>query len=323
MNGEPSDSTFEEAATWFARLREPGVSAVDRAAFARWLSCDPARPAAFAEAQRLSAALEVPTRMLAAGGPVPLPARADATRSSARRWPGRTAAAAVFAMLVVAGVWLQQGGFDDLRSDYVTGTGERETVALADGSTVLLNTDTAAAVDLAADRRMVRMFRGEAAFSVSADAARPFIVSAGNGRIQVTGTAFNVRLTSRHAVVSVLNGRVSVSAAGLGAAETSLAAGQSASVGANGVGSPAAFDRTAVTAWQRGQLVFYGAPLGDVVDELNRYQHGRILILNDRLSSLPVSGVFDVRRPAAAIDVIQRTLGVRATRFTDHLILLR
>jgi transmembrane sensor len=324
MNGEPSDPVFEEAAAWLARLQEPGVSAADRARFARWLAHDPARRAVFDEAQRLSAALDAPAKALTADAiVVPFPPRPRPAPSAARPPRRRTVAAAAIAITIAAGIWLRQGGLDDLRSDYVTASGERETVALADGSKILLNTDTAVAIDLAGDRRTVRMFRGEAVFTVSADAARPFTVTTGDGRIQVLGTAFNVRLTSRQTVVSVLRGRVSVTAVGPAAAETKLAAGQSASIGAAGVSPPAAFDRTAVTAWQRGQLVFYRTPLGNVVDELNRYQRGRILILSDRVRDLPVSGVFDARRPTAVIDVIERTLDVKATRLTDHLILLR
>lgn len=323
MNGEEADPTFEEAAIWLVRLQEPDVSAADRAGFARWLAGDPTRRAAFDEAQRLSAALAAPARSLAAEAVVvPFPAPARPAAPPARALRHHALAAAALAVVIAGGIWLQQGGLDDLRSDYVTPSGGRETVALADGSTMLLNTDTAVAIDLAGDRRSVRLFRGEAAFTVAAEPARPFIVTTGDGHIRVVGTVFNVRVTSRQTVVSVLRGRVGVGA-GSDAAKTTLAAGQSASIGAAGVSPPAAFDRTAVTAWQRGQLVFYRTPLGAVVDELNRYQRGRILILNRRVADLPVSGVFDVRRPTAVIDVIERTLDVNATRLTDHLILLR
>ncbi len=70
-------------------------------------------------------------------------------------------------------------------------------------------------------------------------------------------------------------------------------------------------------------MVFFRTPLGDVIDELNRYQRGRILVLGEKLRALPVTGVFDTRDPAAVIDIIEATLGVSSIRFTDALIVLR
>ncbi|MFX9169461.1 FecR domain-containing protein, partial [Acinetobacter baumannii] len=61
-----------------------------------------------------------------------------------------------------------------LRADHATGVGERRDLALADGSHVLLNTDSALSVDYTADRRGVALQRGEAFFAVARDPARPF-----------------------------------------------------------------------------------------------------------------------------------------------------
>jgi transmembrane sensor len=69
--------------------------------------------------------------------------------------------------------------------------------------------------------------------------------------------------------------------------------------------------------------VFFQTPLGAVVDELNRYQRGRIMILSDRLRALPVTGVFSTRHAAEAIDIIKATLGVSSFRVTDAVIVLR
>jgi transmembrane sensor len=39
-------------------------------------------------------------------------------------------------------------------------------------------------------------------------------------------------------------------------------------------------------------MMFHQTHLGDVVDEMNRYQRGRIVILGGRLRMLSVTGVF-------------------------------
>lgn len=323
------DPLFEEATLWLARLREPGATDGDRAAFDRWRAANPRHQAAYDQAARLWAALAVPAAELARQAPAipsagPLagpPVVAPAQRRGRRLFRARRLAAAAMAATLVLGLWLGQGGYDDLRSDYVTAVGARRAVALDDGSELLLNTDTAIAVTLGAATRRVRLYRGEAYFQVARDADRPFVVETGEGEIRVTGTAFNVRALGGQTVVSVVEGRVEVAAAASGPA--SLGPGRQITATADGLLPATDFDATALGAWRRGQVVFYRARLGEVVDELNRYQRGRILVLSTRARDLSVTGVFDAARPAAAIAVIEATLPLQVVRLTDHLILLR
>jgi transmembrane sensor len=55
----------------------------------------------------------------------------------------------------------------------------------------------------------------------------------------------------------------------------------------------------------------------------NRYRRGTIRILDKRLLSLRVSGIFYIRNPDGVLDAIIGTLPVRATELTPYLILLR
>jgi transmembrane sensor len=316
------DDLFEEACRWQARLRDPNSSGWERAAFAEWLRRDPRNETAYAQAERLWSALAVPASMLAKHDQS-LPSRGRSFHASRRFF---FQAAASLALTASAGFWASRGGFDDLRSDYRADVGERRSVSLADGSGIMLNTDTAMAVDFSRDSRRVRLFRGEAYFSVAPDAARPFVVETPVGTVRVTGTAFNLRLDGDSAMLSVIEGRVaaqSIGRSGVLAAESiSVRAGRQAVIGPSAVGPATGFDATAVTAWQRGQVVFYRTPLGRVVKELNRYQRGWIGVAGDGLRDLRVTGVFDIAHPAAVIDVIQRTLGVKTVRLTDRMILL-
>lgn len=45
-------------------------------------------------------------------------------------------------------------------------------------------------------------------------------------------------------------------------------------------------------SWQRGLLVFDRQPLGQVIEQLNRYRPGYILIGSDAIAQREVSGVF-------------------------------
>lgn len=88
----------------------------------------------------------------------------------------------------------------------------RRVVGLEDGSTVDLMAGSALSVRLKSQRRDVVLKRGEATFKVASDPDRPFVVAAGDGRIQAIGTAFNVRLQDRQVVVTAVDGSVIVEA---------------------------------------------------------------------------------------------------------------
>jgi transmembrane sensor len=57
-------------------------------------------------------------------------------------------------------------------------------------------------------------------------------------------------------------------------------AGHEATYNAAGLDRLQPFDATAVAAWRRGQVVFYGTPFRQVIAALNRDHLGPIIILN-------------------------------------------
>ena len=93
---------------------------------------------------------------------------------------------------------------------FATVVGETSAHLLGDGTEIVLNTDSRVEVDYAGARRVVRLLKGEAGFDVAPDAARPFVVFAGDGRTEAIGTAFNVRLRGRAVDVTVTEGKVRV-----------------------------------------------------------------------------------------------------------------
>ena len=321
------DRLLEEAAIWHARLldveTDPGLAAARRADFERWLQADPRHGRAFEEARRLWDRLEAPVAQVMAEEPAAVASRrAPLTpdRPQARRWK---ALAACVLILAAGGAAYHEEAIDRLRSDHVTAIGERVPLELEDGSRITLNGDTALAIDLGQAGRHVHLFRGEAWFEVVPERGRPFVVETPSGRVRVTGTSFNVRLDENLAIVSLTEGRVELTSAEAGTAGLSIEPGQQARLAVQGISQAVAFDRTAVTAWLRGQLVFYDTPLDEVVAELNRYRGGRIIVANRDLEGLKISGVFRTDDPDAALSAIADTLPVRVTRITDYLVLLR
>lgn len=319
---------LETAAAWHARFREPENDPASRVAqqsqFDTWLAADPRHARAYDETATLWDALEAPVRQVMLQEE--LLADGSIYRTPPRRFMRAPALlAACLAFFVIAGLAYQQNVLLRLESDHMTAVGERTKLALADGSHVTLNTDSAIAVDLSANRRDVHLLQGEAWFDVAPDEDRPFFVQMPEGQIRVTGTSFGVRRQDGAATVSLTEGRIELKAAPEQdeASAIPLRAGNSIRLAGGSVSKATALDKTSATAWLRGQIVFFNTPLREVIAELNRYHTGRILVVNADLDALKVSGVFTTEDPDAAVGVIADTLSVQVTRVTDYLVLLR
>jgi transmembrane sensor len=325
------DELFSEANAWFHRLRAEDATDADRQAFERWLAQGAAQARAWDEVQSLILAAREPAsvvrealrkeRNVAA-------ANDDRAVAAARRpaWGSRFghAAAALAALLIVVGA-AHEGPilFDRLTADYATTAGERRTVSLADGSKVELNTNTSLRVDFADGQRRLTLLRGEAWFDVKHDPAHPFTVAAGNGETRDIGTRFSVALVDGVATVEVAEGLVAVTGGPSPGSTTQVAPGRAVSYSAAGFSDVHAIDPAVAFAWRQGQIVFRQQPLSQVVAELNRYRAGRIVILDAAAADRMVSGTFEIDQPAAVLDALEKTLGVKAISITPYLVLLR
>lgn len=298
---EGEDPVHEAAAAWVARLSSPDATDRDRDACTAWRAADPAHEAAYAEMDALWRKL----------GQVPDPRQR-------RRTPKGLAGLAV--LLVLGGALaFQLGLIDRLRSDLWSGVGDIVHATLADGSRIDLNTDTAVALHFSAGERAVELLRGEAHFDVAPDPGRPFVVRGDGLSVRAVGTRFFVRADGADNPVGVVEGRVEVTGAGrplrVSAGETvrrAEAKGLSVAM--------ASLDRE--TAWREGRLRFSGERLSTVLTELNRFRHGRIVLLDAAAGERRVTGAFDPRDTDEALDALGSTLGVRITRLSPLLVLV-
>lgn len=83
-------------------------------------------------------------------------------------------------------------------------------ITLGDGSEVELNSNSDLTFSNYRNKRHVSLTAGEAYFHVTHDSAHPFVVSAADGSITVTGTRFNVWKYQDSVVVTVTEGSVRV-----------------------------------------------------------------------------------------------------------------
>lgn len=297
----------DEAARWHFRRDAGPLNPAEEAAFRAWLA-DPRHGAAYDEIARTWSAL----------GAIERPAAAPAPRPAFWRWaPLGAALAATLAIAILDDSW-----FARWRADAATGIGETREMVLTDGSRVDLNTDSALDIRYGEKERRIRIVRGEAVFSVAKQAERPFVVETASGSTTALGTVFSVRLAGDETIVTVLESRVAIAPGAAAEQAVALSPGQSARFSRTRLDAVESVDAEAETAWRRGKLIFVDRPLGEVVDELNRYHRGHIRIIDSSLRSHRVSGVFETKDPLHALGLIQASLGLQATRLTGLLVLL-
>jgi transmembrane sensor len=222
---------------------------------------------------------------------------------------------------------------------YRTGVGEQRTVSLPDGSEVVLDTDTSLKLSFTNDTRRVELAHGQALFHVAKDPTRPFTVVAGDGSVTALGTQFVVRREPAEMIVTLLEGsveivqqsRISAPAtapeAGSGLAlppvlhtavqQIVLRPGQQVRSGAAGVSAPALPQLSEATAWKSGKLIFNDQPLGEAVDEVNRYARRKLRLGDPSLRAIRVSGVFDAGRTESFADALAGSMGLRAVSGED------
>lgn len=321
----PTPAQEQAALAWLSLLHDQPSSG-DQLTFSRWLQADPAHAEAYAQAQVLWELSEMPARTLADEDAFALQGYLNAMnrsrRTGVRRWSGALAMAACLVLMIGIGAgWQPMRWVDDLGADYVSAPGEIRTVTLADQSQVTLDADSAIAVDFSGGERHVQLRRGAGFFSVT-HTGDPFVVDAEKGQARVLGTQFEVRLQPHGAQVTVLSGRVGVTA-DRHAEQQILTAGQQVAYGEGSAQKLRVVDSEAQLAWRQGWLNYYKVTLADVVQDLGRYYPGRIVLLNDELAARRVSGSFPSKDPQAVLGSLQGVLGFEQTKVMGHLIILR
>jgi transmembrane sensor len=202
---------------------------------------------------------------------------------------------------------------------YRTQKGERSTVALPDGSAVVLDTDSAVEVAYSNIERGVRLFHGQAIFEVAKDQPLPFQVHAGSKIITAVGTRFDVRLFGSPDTptvrVALLEGALNVSNANRASLETAtMVAGEVLQAPPSAPMRVQPDDTQSLTSWESGVLVFNDRPLGEAVEEMNRYMANPIVLADTSSRDLRISGVFKTRDPEHFAKTIAETFALTLRR---------
>jgi transmembrane sensor len=321
----PTSEITNAAERWYARLKAPDCTATERLEFQRWRAT-PEHAEAYARTELLWQSvgklagrpdLDQLSRQILAD-------TASPSRVHRRRLAiaASVAAASLFAML--GGIaYLGLPHRETPVVAYTTKPGERSTVKLADGSQLVLNYATELDVALGKDTRRLTLRKGQALFTVAHDAMRPFKVDAGGAEVTALGTRFEVRSEAEHVTVTLLEGRVTVDRAAP-REHAELQPGDQLRFAER---LPRMTRRTVdpevVSSWSTGRLRFRSTPLAEALDEVNRYSIKQIRIADPTLTSIPISGTFEVGDTASVTGALTALLPIDAAEKDGEVLLRR
>lgn len=309
---------WDEANRWVLRIHSGLMSSEEQQEFEAWRAQSPIHQSQFQEAERFWYALD------GLAGQVTREKRelthdhliTPGARPRTAWLPSRWSAIAA-TVLVTLTTMLLWSTLMVWLSDYKTTPGEQKLVPLADGSIVILNTNSAFSVNLSERRRSLTLTQGEAIFEVARDTERPFEVTVDGWVVRAIGTTFNIDRHADKMTVTVLEGAVRL----LHDSQAwDIPTGYRITYDERHiVNEPEPVDVLKITEWRTGEFSFTDMPLSMIVEELNRYRPGRIIIATASLRDLHLSGSVFLNDPDHSLKMLQKVLQFRVTPLTSYL----
>ncbi|NKJ02699.1 FecR domain-containing protein [Novosphingobium sp. SG707] len=291
---EPQIETIDEAASdWMARLRAGGPDDATRQELAQWLEADSRHGERLAHYESLWLSLES-----VRGDPRILALREANSVPAYPRHRAMAAAAALVLMVGGVGAWLSGLWLHGTTaptavvSRLATGVGQVTRIPLQDGSTLVLDTDSAVETQFMPGQRRIRILRGQAFFRVAHDRSRPFIVFTDKMAVTATGTEFMVSLSSEKETVRMVEGSVIATPIDpQSAIRVPLTGRRSLEVAPGGRWTVNSSGNDRDLDWITGTLTFRNARLADIAAQMNRYSSRKITFSDPRLAENRLNAV--------------------------------
>jgi len=300
------------AAAWLDKRDRGGWTEEDEAAFEAWLNEESIHRIAY---WRVEEAWDRTQRLAALN-------LRTAWRQSKSPSFFRIAAVLTLVAAAAAASWIYYARPKGVT--YATSIGGRETIMLADGTSIELNTNSAVHVlDTTAERK-VWLEKGEAFFKVTHDAKRPLTVYAGERRITDLGTQFDVRRETGRLEVAVVEGRVRFEADKAQSARVLTRGDVALATPVKTVMSRRAESELArELSWRRGVLVFDNTPLAEAVRQLNRYNQTRLVVADSAIGQLPITGTLSATEPMEFLRMVQTVFGLHEQKVNGAIVISR
>ncbi|HMI19664.1 MAG TPA: FecR domain-containing protein [Sphingomonas sp.] len=311
------ETILDDAADWHERMQN-APDAGTRQGFEAWLAASDAHAAAYdrvSAGQRDAAALADETALLALRHEAIKRAMLAPPRHRLRK---STIAAGLllFAAAPLAALgyeqWFARPAPAPFEQTFRTAIGQQTDVALPDGSTVRLDTNSQLHVAFTAKERRV-VLDGQGWFEVK-DASRPFLIKAADRELSATQGRFDVRTDPGQVRAFADSGTLSLAA---GSSSIALGDGKLLTVRGEEASIRRLEQPTSFTGWRNGMLLFEDVPLAAAVGELNRYRRQAIGIADAQAGALRIIGSFRTVETPAFVDALKAGFPVRVRQGQD------
>ena len=210
--------------------------------------------------------------------------------------------------------------FAELAADYRTDMGEQRLLALHEDVSMRMNARTSIRMresEAGADR--LEIVTGQASFATSTASQRPLMVLAADGVATSSRGRFDVRYFEGKVRVTCIEGETTVRR---GSNMATIKAAEQIVYDEHKWQQIGAVDVGVVTAWEQGVLIFRMTPLSEVVEEINRYRSGRVVVFNSELARKTVSGRFRTEHIDEIFLRLDQALGVKSRILPGGVVLL-
>jgi ferric-dicitrate binding protein FerR (iron transport regulator) len=193
-----------------------------------------------------------------------------------------------------------------------TEPGQQSTVTLPDGSSVWLNAKTDVKYYVDNNVRRVSL-SGEAYFEVKHVSNQPFIVEAGNAKIKVIGTSFNVSHYPDSKIIetSLITGKITMTFPG-SSGDINVQPGQRITYNTEKlVFSRKNVDVQKEILWRQGVLIFENELFGDLLHKLEQYYAVKFIYENGVFEDIHYTGTIDNLSINKVLDFINLTIPIK------------
>lgn len=311
------ENVWDQALQWQVILNSGECTVQENADFAHWLAEHPAHAETWGKLNKnlhrlaaIPAALKRNVHQLA-----------DTEVNRRRQWLKSIGAAFLTGSSAFALIKTPQSKIH--LAQHQTAKGEVRVLELPDGSTLTLNSASAADIHFTPELREVILHAGEIQLSSAQKGApnkSPMQVRVREGVVRAIGTRFTVKRHSHYGLgqvdVAVQEGMVDVSTAHEATKRLRLKAGQAVQFDTRQLGTPATA-QAAQHAWTKGLLIAERQLLCDFLAELQHHRPG-ILRCDPAVATLQLSGVFPLNNTDYVLETIANTLPVQIRQVTPY-----
>ena len=199
---------------------------------------------------------------------------------------------------IFSGIFLLNPSYEQY--EVRTQKGQQKSITLADGSQIILNTNTMLRVQQRIRSRQIHLLQGEANFTVKhienkllKPFERRFEVFAGDMHVIDIATVFNIdKHNKMDASVTVISGEVMAGIRNSKASMIHLTKNQSLRNYGQTLATVEQASLEQVQAWQTGHMVFNQTPLMSALQNFQRYSDFHVDIEDKELNDLPITGQF-------------------------------